>query len=46
MFYTPIQKNIVQRIIRTKKIYFYRKIKKDKHKYSKIKRRFKGFFLG
>jgi hypothetical protein len=45
MFYTPINDNNIQRIIKFKTVYYNRKIKKDKKKYKKIKRKFVGFIL-
>lgn len=45
MFYTPINDNNIQRIIKFKTVYYKRKIKNDKKKYKKIKRKFIGFIL-
>ena len=45
MFYTPINDNNIQRIMKFKTVYYKRKIKKNKKKYKKFKRKFVGFIL-
>jgi hypothetical protein len=45
MFYTPINDDNIQRLIKFKTVFYKRKLKKNKKKYKKIKRIFKGFIL-
>lgn len=45
MFYTPLNDDNIQRIIKFKTIYYTRKLKKNKKKYKKVKRKFIGFIL-
>ena len=45
MFYTPTYDNKIQRILKSKTVFYKRKLKKDKKKYKKLKRIFTGFVL-